>query len=411
MKPKPISIPSASSIERPNALSYTDLLIKHIDRWSTIESHQQSKTKINEITDLINQININIAHGNVYPDYNQLFTTFLKEKFDKENKEFHTKCSTLLNKFLHRAHTTDISTTADAASETSEQGEREEATIAQTPSQSKFPPQLASRCEEPPANTECEVQLQSHSQSPSEIPTDDDNIPKRPERVLIMIDWDDTIIPSTVIKKKKFDVSERNTKDKEKKSLDQYVEIVSLFLGKLLQIFNGNKDNSIKIVTNASSLWVSQGSFCRTGELFMRKMRKFNEELADAKINIISAHDHSSKHQDTFSRLEVREYKEYLMRLIYYDHFGKQIRNKDEDIKIISIGDSSMEFNASRLALDQYLYEQEPEDLRQINVTLHRVKFRKKPQSFEALSDQLKWCIDNIEDIVYNNNSSKNYFL
>ena len=164
-------------------------------------------------------------------------------------------------------------------------------------------------------------------------------------------------------------------------------------------------------MTNASSLWVSRGSFCRTGELFMRKMRKFNEELADAKINIISAHDHSSKHQDTFSRLEVRKYKEYLMRLIYYDYFGKQIRNKDEDIKIISIGDSSMEYNASRVALDQYLFEQKPQDLRKINVTLHRVKFKKKPQSFKALRDQLKWCIDNIEDIVYNSNSSKNYIL
>lgn len=218
------------------------------------------------------------------------------------------------------------------------------------------------------------------------------------------------MIPSTIIKQKKFRVSEINCTDKEREDLDTYSKTVNDFIDKLLDVFDGNKENNIKIVTNASSMWVSEGSFCRTGPLFAKVMRKFNEKLADAKINIISAHDHNKKHPGIFSHLPVREYKRYLMRWIYYDHFGQTIKNTDEDIRIISIGDSSMEFKASEIALRHYLSEQSRETYNKINVTLQRVKFRKKPESFKVLSDELKWCIDNIQEIL-KNDESRDYFL
>ena len=222
---------------------------------------------------------------------------------------------------------------------------------------------------------------------------------------------DDTIIPSTIIKQKKFRVSEMNTTDKEREELDIYAQTVNKFIDKMLKVFGGNKENNIKIVTNASSMWVSEGSFCRTGPLFAKVMRRFNEKLAEAKINIISAHDHNKKHPGIFSQLQVREYKRYLMRWIYYDHYGMKLRNIDEDIRIISIGDSSMEFKASEIALRHYLSEQSQEINDKINVNLQRVKFKKKPESFKELSDELKWVINNIDDIVCNNEESKDYYL
>ena len=382
---------------------YAKSLFKRIYRIARIASRQhnnnsKSKSKLTKINDILKQIDADFGDGRFpsgndhtfYDKSHQLFDKFVEQKFIDPNTEFAKKYLVLIDKYF----------------------------VDNKVSNREYPQQIAQKTtnngHEGEGNEIDQRQPQKEMIPISPILSDGIRNKKPNQKILIMLDWDDTLIPSSIIKSKKFNVSEKNTNDKEKKELNIYVKELTKFMDKLLSIFNGNKDSSIKIVTNASSLWVSEGSFCRTGSLFAKVMRSFNEKMADAKISIISAHDHKNKNPAIFEDLKVRQYKRRLMEWIYCDYFGMRLEkreNKNQDIKIISIGDSSMEFKSSKIALECYLERQRKDVLINMNASLHRIKFTKKPTSFKKLGDELKYCSENIDEIVYKNHNSRDYYL
>lgn len=257
--------------------------------------------------------------------------------------------------------------------------------------------------------------LHSHSSIPPELAVNKAAPTKATTatapKLLILLDFDDTLIPSTLIRQKEFRITERNLADTEREALEFYVDAVNEFVDTLLRLVDNNRARSIKIVTNGSASWVRAASFYQSGSLFAELMRPLHMKLVDSKIDIISARDHKDKEPRRFADISLQHIKPYLMKLIFYEYFGQQLSDTHQEIKIVSIGDSPCEFHASAAALKYYLKEQSPEVLERVNVSLHRIKFAMKPNTFRKLGDELKWCTQNMHDIIHNNRASKDYYL
>mmetsp|Transcript_28287 Transcript_28287/g.46499 ORF Transcript_28287/g.46499 Transcript_28287/m.46499 type:complete len:370 (-) Transcript_28287:4585-5694(-) len=232
-------------------------------------------------------------------------------------------------------------------------------------------------------------------------------IPVHSQRLLVMLDYDDTLIPYHWLKNKAFRVTEHTLSAVHRHQLESYGEQLNLFFAKLVCLVGAE---NIKIVTNASSQWVLMDSFCNCGALFADVLRAFNEKLYDAKIDIVSAYDQKVKHFKVFGRIPMQHLKRYLMQLLYYQHFGGKLHQGAKNVKIISIGDSWNEYSASHTALRAYLAQQSEDVVANVNVSLHRIKLCRNPD-LKTLTRQLKWCRDCIAHIVYYQHTCCEYHL
>jgi len=256
-----------------------------------------------------------------------------------------------------------------------------------------------------------------------------------PTRVLVLLDYDDTLIPTTIIQRRAYKINHQNTDPKERIALGRYAKSLEGFIRKILTINTSEKVDSLtQIVTTASRSWLDSSLGHSCGSLWMNMIAPFNNLLRDHQVGVVSVRDFQKKNKQILGNIEVAQCKQVMMYELMKQFFGcdqskESTANEDrkqselemdevstadsvnvsERWKVLCIGDSAVEFHASKNALDYYLNERSADALRGINVSLHRVKFDSQPDSFQKLESELRWCTERIDAIVHEKHESADY--
>jgi len=207
---------------------------------------------------------------------------------------------------------------------------------------------------------------------------------------LFIIDWDDTLFPTSWINKNSIDFNKPDT----------YAEYKLYFLeldktiGNLLESLNGVGD--IWIVTNASIKWIKS---CLMILNFTR------DTIIKNNIRIVSARDSYSQNNSSPTEWKILTFQD-----IIEDILNKITKNMKPNtyINIISIGDAMYEYIAL-INLDNFLKsfitkkclpnkQNKSTDLK-FNYLLKNIKFIEKPE-FELVIDQMRVLDKNKETIV-----------
>eukprot|EP01084_Bolivina_argentea_P070148 127580_1 len=231
-------------------------------------------------------------------------------------------------------------------------------------------------------------------------------VPLRTQKVLFLMDWDDTLIPSTMIRHKQYNITDTNTSVTKRAELDHYCEALDHFMGTIFALMNYNSDRNVQILTNGSSRWVKEESLFDSGDLFARKMTPFAEKLCKYHIDIISASDNwmtAAKYDKArgnhYKKVEPYKWKWKIMKQLFREYFGKRLDGRN-DIKIVSLGDSyQSEYLGAGVAFSSYLEKQSMKKTKDIDMSLHRIKFIEEP-TVPQLTKQLEWCAKHMKSIV-----------
>lgn len=193
-------------------------------------------------------------------------------------------------------------------------------------------------------------------------------------KTLIILDWDDTLFPTSWIVKNNINLSDKNTQHQYIVFFSQLDTLLYNILLKLL------KYGKVFIVTNAVVKWVVISSTILPN----------TQKLINNNIVILSAREaFQPKYRDQIHLWKKLMFKE----LIETNFDGYPFQN------IISVGDADYEFNATT-----DLYNEHSVVKKRL---LKTIRFKKDP-SFEALIDQLEVLEKNIHNIV---TSVKHYDL
>ena len=183
--------------------------------------------------------------------------------------------------------------------------------------------------------------------SPFDIEADKENFAKQASerRILIILDWDDTLFPTSSLR----DRTNKKTSDNAQcnQQLSKLVKSLKKMFELMIELY-GSK--AIVIVSNASASWISKR--CATFSAFA----KFLYFLKLNDIQIISA---ASKYEQRYPE-SPEKWKEYAFKELFRNYFDG---SDDAECIITSIGDSLCEYDASNTA-SKYLK----------NRKLHRVK-------------------------------------
>jgi len=186
---------------------------------------------------------------------------------------------------------------------------------------------------------------------------------------LIMLDWDDTLFPTSWTVIKAIDLTDSNVRQKYVSYFTELDDILSKFLHKCT-----NK-GQVFIVTNAVKRWVV------TSSNVLPKTKK----IIDDKIFIISARDLFQQKNPN----NMEKWKKYTFEQIVNKHDFKKQENTNFE-HIISIGDAEYEFNA---LINLYSHKNKKRILKSI-------RFLATP-TYDSLIDQLEVLYDTIDKICH----------
>jgi len=184
-------------------------------------------------------------------------------------------------------------------------------------------------------------------------------------KTLIILDWDDTLFPTSWIINKGIDLTDIDIQNK-------YIVFFSkldMIIHKL--IFNMIKYGKVVIVTNAMTKWVDISS----------NVLPNTSTLIQKHVKVISAKD-----------LYIKKYPQKVMlwkKLIFHRLIHEYFRYSKSYQNIISIGDANYEYNALVSLYDKN------NDSRY----LKSIKFINKP-TFDKLVDQLEILYRSISNVV-----------
>jgi hypothetical protein len=200
---------------------------------------------------------------------------------------------------------------------------------------------------------------------------------------IFLIDWDDTLFPSTWINKNKINLQDNNSITEYKLYFLDLDKAISNFL----QIFSNVGD--IYIVTNASLNWI------RT---CLNVLQLTSKSIILNKIRIISARDLYSNITNSIIEWKIRTFKNIII-----ENLNKinKIR-QNTYLNIFSLGDAKYEYIAL-LNLNNFLQENEKinENIKNknFNFLLKSIKFVEDP-TFEYIIDELKVIEQNKDSII-----------
>jgi len=185
---------------------------------------------------------------------------------------------------------------------------------------------------------------------------------------LLIIDWDDTIFPTTWLLQNNINIQNEEVCEKYKLILSELDIILFRFLNNII-----NK-TKIVIVTNASFDWIK-----KTGQLLPNSFK-----LIKRNIEIISARDlYKKKYPDDA----------FMWKKIVFEKLLKIYFNKKLNIQnIISIGDADYEYKAL-INLNNY------DQLIPNKRILKAIKFKKTPE-YKTILEQIELLTNNIIDII-----------
>lgn len=207
---------------------------------------------------------------------------------------------------------------------------------------------------------------------------------------LFIIDWDDTLFPTTWINKNSIDFNKPNTYTEYKL---YFLELDKTIVN-LLQSLNEIGD--IWIVTNASIKWIKS---CLMILNFTR------DTIIKNNIRIVSARDSYSQNNSSPTEWKILTFQD-----IIEDILNKITKNMKPNtyINIISIGDAMYEYIAlinldnflkSFISKKSFLNKKNQSAESKFNYLLKNIKFIEKPE-FELVIDQMRVLEKNKETIV-----------
>jgi hypothetical protein len=192
------------------------------------------------------------------------------------------------------------------------------------------------------------------------------------EHSLMIIDWDDTLFPTSWIVQKDIDLHKKRTRDRYAVFFAELDNILCRFLMKLLNM------SKVVIVTNASMKWIEVSS----------KIVPNTSNLINKYIEVISARD---IHQEEFPN-NAHMWKEVVFRNLINIHFSKSKNVQN----IMSVGDADYEY----LALVK-LYKYRP--FYPKRRLLKAIIFHQSP-TYSSLIDQIELLTKNLDKIVLHPN-------
>jgi len=218
---------------------------------------------------------------------------------------------------------------------------------------------------------------------------------KRLKLSIVLLDWDDTLFPTTAIVHQKQDVSVTELQRLGKLLYDTVVKYGSVY-----------GESNVYIVTNAAKDWPAKSlqlcsSICRKKikpdsdlehELQLDYFSALQEMLVQSDIHVVSAQAmYCEQHRQNPALWKIKAFKQ-----ITIEHF-KNIKGScsGDDIlfEIVSIGDSDNEFVASfeaKYKLNKFIKRRKSKNC---IIRLHRIKLRKKP-TVQEMINQCKLMID-----------------
>ncbi len=185
------------------------------------------------------------------------------------------------------------------------------------------------------------------------------------EHSLMIIDWDDTLFPTSWVVQKDIDLHKKRIRDKYVIFFAELDNILCRFFMKLLNM------SKVVIVTNARMKWIK-----KTSELIPN-----TSDLINNYIEIISARD---LHEKQFPN-NSHKWKE----LVFRDIINIRLSNSKN---IISVGDGNSEY----LALNK-LYEL-PNFFTEYRI-LKAIKLKKKP-TYSLLVNQIELITEDLYNII-----------
>lgn len=188
------------------------------------------------------------------------------------------------------------------------------------------------------------------------------------DKRLIILDWDDTLFPTSWVLKNKLDLNDKQIQNK-------YIVFFSRLDNLLYKLFmNFMKYGDIFIVTNAMVKWVSISC----------SILPNTKRLITNNIGIISARD---TFQDKYPD-KIDMWKKLIFKELTFDYFKNKKKTHRIIHHVISIGDAPYEFEA---LVDLYDHVSGKKILKSI-------RFLQSP-TYESLIDQLEVlhnCVDKV---------------
>jgi len=196
-------------------------------------------------------------------------------------------------------------------------------------------------------------------------------------KTLIILDWDDTLFPTTWLLKNNIDL---NIKD----NVYKYIVFFSKLDTILFQLINKLlKYGNVVIVTNAAKKWI---------DLTLNLLPN-TQKLINNKIIVISARELCQESYPT----EIYLWKKIIFNKLTHNYFSNiKLQN------IISVGDADYEFNALIDLYDKQSFIK--------NKLLKTIRFAKEP-SFDSLTDQLEILYSCIDNVITSNNHCDLQFI
>lgn len=200
---------------------------------------------------------------------------------------------------------------------------------------------------------------------------------------LFIIDWDDTLFPTSWINKNSIDFNKPNTYSEYKLYFIELDKTISSLLESLHNI------SDIWIVTNASIKWI------KSCLIVLNQTRNI---IIKNNIRIVSARDTYSHNNSSPTEWKILTFQD-----IIEDILTKISKNMKSNtyINIISIGDAMYEYNAL-MNLDIFLKSfiaNKNKCEKNFNYLLKNIKFIEKPE-FDLIIDQIQVLDKNKHNII-----------
>lgn len=204
---------------------------------------------------------------------------------------------------------------------------------------------------------------------------------------LFIIDWDDTLFPTSWINKNSIDFANQNTYKEYKLYFIELDKTICALLESL------NKVGDVWIVTNANIKWI------KSCLIVLNKTRDF---ILSNNIRIVSARDNYSSHNNSPTEWKILTFQDILEDIL--NKINKNIK-PNTIINIISIGDAMYEYIAL-INLDTHLktfinsqQSKQTNKKSSLNYLLKNIKFIDKPE-FELLIEQIQVLNKNKDTII-----------
>ncbi len=198
---------------------------------------------------------------------------------------------------------------------------------------------------------------------------------------IFIIDWDDTLFPTTWVNQNKINIQDQDSI----KNYKLYFLELDRTLSNFLESFN--KIGDIYIVTNANIKWIKS---C------LQILNQTRESIIKNKIRIVSARDSYSQSNSSPTEWKILTFQDILEEIL-----NKIIANLRPNtcLNILSLGDANYEYIAL-INLDMYFKKNiVNKNSNKLNYLLKSIKFIEKPE-FDCVIDQLQVIQKNQTSII-----------